>query len=117
MAWWADLIYWGSNGPSNRQMLPGDGTVANGSILFRMQGRDEGTSDGVNHEFNLAITDDPGFRPREGATDDVVELLSFLSVLGRLSPGDAERVARRAKQAVVGAGVATAGHGGVSRVP
>jgi hypothetical protein len=76
MAWWPDLIYWGSNGPSNRQMLPGDSTVTDGSILFRMQGRDEGMGDGVNHEFNLAITDDPGFRPQEGATDDVVELLS-----------------------------------------
>jgi hypothetical protein len=31
---------------------------------------------------------------------------AFLSVLDRLSPGDAEKVARRAKQAVVGAGVA-----------
>ena len=76
MAWWPDMIYWGSNGPSNRQMLPGDGTVADGAILFRMQGRDEGMGDGVNHEFNLAITDDPGFRPGEGASDDVVELLS-----------------------------------------
>jgi hypothetical protein len=76
MAWWPDLIYWGSNGPSSRQMLPGDGTVADGSILFYMQGRDEDMGDEVNHEFNLAITDDPGFRPRDGATDDVVKLLA-----------------------------------------
>jgi hypothetical protein len=76
MAWWPDLIYWGSNGPSNRHMLPGDGTVSDGSILFYLQGRDEEMGDEVSHEFNLAVTDDPGFRPREGATDDVLDLMT-----------------------------------------
>jgi hypothetical protein len=76
MAWWPDLIYWGSDGPSNRHMLRGDGTVADGSILFYIQGRDEGMGDHVSHEFNLALTDDPGFAPREGNTDDVVKLLA-----------------------------------------
>src|SRR6266498_1630437 len=33
MRWWPDLIFWGSNGPSNRSALPGDGTLADGSIV------------------------------------------------------------------------------------
>lgn len=78
MAWWPDLIYWGSNGPSNRRMLPGDGTVADGSVLFYMQGRDPDMGDAVTHEFNLAVTDDPAFRPQDGATDDVAELMTSL---------------------------------------
>lgn len=78
MAWWPDLIYWGSNGPSNRRMLPGDGTVADGSVLFYVQGRDPDMGDAVTHEFNLAITDDSAFRPRDGATADVAELMTSL---------------------------------------
>lgn len=38
MAWRPDLIYWGSNVPSNRRALPGDGTLANGSILLYIEG-------------------------------------------------------------------------------
>lgn len=76
VAWWPDIVYWGSNGPSNRRMLPGDGTVADGSVLFYMQGRDDGMGDRVHEEFNLTLTDDPGFRPAEGASDDVVKLLT-----------------------------------------
>jgi len=33
-------------------------------------------SDGVSHEFNVAVTDDPGFQPHEGASDDVVDLVT-----------------------------------------
>ncbi|MFC0533323.1 hypothetical protein [Phytohabitans kaempferiae] len=76
MGWWPELIYWGSNGPSKRRLLPGDGTVADGSVLFRINGRDDGMGDEVSHEFDLTLTDDPGFRPREGATDDVVDLMT-----------------------------------------
>jgi hypothetical protein len=78
MAWWPDLTYWGSNGPSNRRMLPGDGTVADGSVLFYMQGSDPDMGDTVTQEFNLAVTDDPAFRPRGGATDDVAKLMTSL---------------------------------------
>ena len=40
MAWWPDLIFWGSNGPSNRRVLPGDGTLGDGSILLYIEGTD-----------------------------------------------------------------------------
>jgi hypothetical protein len=75
MAWWPDLIWWGSNGTSNRRALPGDGTLADGSILLYIEGTDEGQSSELNHEFNLVLTDDPAYSRHEGATDDVVSLL------------------------------------------
>ena len=73
MAWWPDLIYWGSNGPSNRRTLPGDGTLANGSIFLYIEGTDEGQGDELSHEFNLVLTDDPAASLDQGA--DVVDLL------------------------------------------
>jgi hypothetical protein len=75
MAWWPDLIYWGSNGPSNRRALPGDGTLANGSILLYIEGTNEGQGDELGHEFNLVLTDDPAASRDLGAADDVVDLL------------------------------------------
>ena len=75
MAWWPDLIYWGSDGPSSRRLLPGDGTLGDGSILFYIEGADEGQGDEVSHEFNLVLTDDPAFSRKRGSTDDVVDML------------------------------------------
>lgn len=75
MAWRPDLIYWGSNVPSNRRALPGDGTLANGSILLYIEGTDEGQSDELSHQFNLVLTDDPAAFRDQGAADDVVDLL------------------------------------------
>jgi len=75
MAWWPDLIYWGSDGPSSRRLLPGDGTLADGSILFYIEGADDGQGDEVSHEFNLVLTDDPAFSRKHGSTDVVVDLL------------------------------------------
>jgi hypothetical protein len=75
MAWWPAIIYWSSNGPSNRRMFPGDGTLADGSILFYIEGSDEGQGIAVNHEFNLVLTDDPASSCQDGATEDVVTLL------------------------------------------
>jgi hypothetical protein len=40
MAWWPDLVYWMSNGPSQRRWLGGDGTFADGSVLGYMAGQD-----------------------------------------------------------------------------
>jgi hypothetical protein len=34
MAWWPDLVYWTSNGSSNRRWLGGDGTFTDGSVLW-----------------------------------------------------------------------------------
>jgi hypothetical protein len=76
MAWWPDLIFWGSNGPSNRRAFPGDGTVADGSILLYIEGTDEGQGDELSHEFNLVLTDDPAASPDRGAAGDVVDLLT-----------------------------------------
>jgi hypothetical protein len=75
MAWWPDLIHWSSNGPSNRQAFPGDGTLADGSILLYIEGADEGQSDELRHEFNLVLTDDPAFSRSHGITNDVVDVL------------------------------------------
>jgi len=75
MAWWLDLIYWGSDGPSNRRALPGDGTLADGSILLYIEGTDEGQGDELSHEFNLVLTDDPAASRDQGAAEDVVGLL------------------------------------------
>jgi hypothetical protein len=75
MAWWPDLIYWGSDGHSSRRLLPGDGTLADGSILFHIEGAEDGQGDEVSHEFNLVLTDDPAFSRKHGSTDDVVDLL------------------------------------------
>jgi hypothetical protein len=74
MAWWPDLIYWTSNGPSSRKMFRGDGTLANGSVLFYIEGADDGRGSDVQHEFNLVLTDDPGFSREYGVTEDVVAL-------------------------------------------
>lgn len=74
-AWWPELFWWASNGKSNRRMLPGDGTLADGSILFYIEGTDEGMGDGVMHEFNLVLRDDPTFTLAPDVTQDVVELM------------------------------------------
>lgn len=76
MAWWPDLIYWGSSGPSNRSMRRGDGSVTDGSILFYIDGHDEGQGDRISHGFNIVLIDDPAFDHSQlGETGDVVELL------------------------------------------
>jgi hypothetical protein len=74
-AWRPDLIWWGSDGSSNRRALPGDGTLADGSILLYIEGTDEGQCDELSHEFNLVLTDDPASSRDHGAADDVVDLL------------------------------------------
>jgi superfamily II DNA or RNA helicase len=74
----------------NQDVLP-DGGLGN-LIAAPLQGRRR--KDGLTLFLDLATLE-----PYE-------DQWAFLSVLDRLSPGDAERVARRAKQAVVGTGVA-----------
>ena len=64
-----------SNGPSNRQAFPGDGTLADGSILLYIEEADEGQGDELRHEFNLVLTDDPAFPRSHGITNDVVDVL------------------------------------------
>ncbi|GAA2638286.1 hypothetical protein SMC26_22845 [Actinomadura fulvescens] len=49
MAWWPHLLWWGSNGPTNRRMLPGDGTLADGSVLICIEGQDEGQGTEISH--------------------------------------------------------------------
>lgn len=75
MAWWPHFFYWVSDGSSNRRMLHGDGTLADGSVLFYMDGHDEGTSNDVVHEFNLVLKDDPSFPLVTDYTQDVLDTL------------------------------------------
>lgn len=75
MAWWPDLIHWSSNGPSNRQAFPGDGTLTDGSVLLYIEGADEGQGGELRHEFNLVLTDDPAFSRNQGTTNDIVDVL------------------------------------------
>jgi hypothetical protein len=75
-AWWPDMIWWSSNGPSNRRAFRGDGTLEDGSVLIYTEGVDEGHGDRLNYDFNLVLTDDPAFSGDEsGSTRDVVKLL------------------------------------------
>ncbi|MGH3462804.1 MAG: hypothetical protein ACRDP9_15185 [Kribbellaceae bacterium] len=76
MAWWLDIIYWGSDGDSKRRASRGDGTMAHNSILFYIEGTDEGMGSEVSHKFNLVLKDDPAFFIDGGeSTEDVVRLL------------------------------------------
>jgi len=59
MAWWPDLVYWTSNGSSNRRWLGGDGTFTDGSVLGYMVGQDADIGDEAFHDFNLVLADDP----------------------------------------------------------
>ncbi|BCY06298.1 DEAD/DEAH box helicase [Actinoplanes sp. L3-i22] len=74
----------------NQDVLP-DGGLGN-LIAAPLQGQRR--KDGLTLFLDLATLE-----PHE-------DQWAFLSVLDRLSPGDAEKIARRAKQAAVGAGVA-----------
>jgi hypothetical protein len=78
MAWWPDLVYWMSNGPSKRLWLRGGGTSTNGSVLGYMVGQDADFGDEVFHDFNLILTDDPAHDASDPTsnTPDVVEMLN-----------------------------------------
>lgn len=88
LAWWPELIWWGSDGQSKRRLLPGDGTLADGSILFYIEGHDEGQGDEISHDFNIVLTDDPAHSKDAGATHDVVNMLTdwHLHVVGWVYP-------------------------------
>jgi hypothetical protein len=73
-AWWLDnLVYWGSNGPSNRQWLPGDGAIQDGSIIGYIVGTDEQGSD-VMYDFNLTLLDLPAYADPWVNRDDVTAI-------------------------------------------
>jgi hypothetical protein len=78
IAWWPDLVYWMSNGPSKRRWLGGDGTFTNGSVLGYMVGQDADVGDEVFHDFNLMIADDPAHDASDPTsnTPDVVDMLT-----------------------------------------
>jgi hypothetical protein len=78
MAWWPDLVYWMSNGPTNRRWLGGDGTFSDGSVLGYMVGQDVDVGDEVFHEFNLVLADDPAHDASDPTSNppDVVDMLS-----------------------------------------
>jgi hypothetical protein len=78
MAWRSELVYWMSNGPSQRRWLGGDGTFTDGSVLGYMVGQDADVGDEVLHDFNLVLADDPAHDPSDPAsnTPDVVDMLN-----------------------------------------
>jgi|Tabmets5t2r1_1033131.scaffolds.fasta_scaffold25684_1 hypothetical protein len=78
MAWWPKLVYWMSNGPSQRYWLGGDGTFADGSVLGYMVGQDADVGDEVFHNCNLLLTDDPAHDASDPTsnTSDVVDMLN-----------------------------------------
>jgi hypothetical protein len=101
MAWWPDLFYWTSNGPNQRTALPGDGIIADGSILLYIEGSDEGYTPELQHEFKLVLTDDPaaghGGRPvdvlelLEQFYEHIVQLVVFPRIFTIMSPSQDQR--------------------------
>lgn len=75
--WWPDLFWWGTNAKeSKRTAYRGDGSLADGSILLYIDGRDDDQADDeITCEFKLILTDDPAHILQKGATPDLVELL------------------------------------------
>lgn len=73
-AWLPKLFWWGSNGETKRRILPGDGTLLDDSILFYIEGKDEGMGE-IMHDFNLVLRDDPAFSLAYDVTHDVVQLM------------------------------------------
>jgi hypothetical protein len=72
-AWRSDLLWWGSNGQSNRRWLPGDGTFKNGSIIGYTVDNDDSDSD-VMYDFKLTLPDLPAYADSGVEREDVVEL-------------------------------------------
>jgi hypothetical protein len=72
-AWWPNLVYWGSNGESNRRWLPGDGTIKDGSIIGYIVGTDEQGSD-LMYDFNLTLLDLPAHTDPLANRHDVTEV-------------------------------------------
>lgn len=66
MAWWPDLFYWTSDGPTRRTAHPGDGTFVDGSIVLYIGGSDDGRGSELQHEFKLVLTDDPALEQGHG---------------------------------------------------
>ena len=75
MAWWPDLFYWTSDGPTRRTAQPGDGTFVDGSIVLYIEGSDDSHGSELQHEFKLVLTDDPAFPQGRGVITDVLDLL------------------------------------------
>ena len=69
------LFYWTSNGPTSRIALPGDGTMADGSVLLYIEGPDDSHGSGLQHEFKLVLADDPALRRGQDVIVDVLDLL------------------------------------------
>jgi hypothetical protein len=75
LMWWPESFWWSSHGPSNRMIHLGDRSLDEGSVIFYVEGEDDGMGTEVNSEFNLCFTDDPAFAGVEGAKHDVLDLV------------------------------------------
>jgi hypothetical protein len=72
-AWRPNMVWWGFNGESNRQWLPGDGKFEDGSIIGYIVGTDEHGSV-VMYDFNLTLPDLPAYADPLVTRQDVVTL-------------------------------------------
>jgi hypothetical protein len=50
------ICWWQVTARPTGIMLPGDGTLADGSILYYIQGADEGQGPDLHNEFNLLLS-------------------------------------------------------------
>jgi hypothetical protein len=72
-AWRPDMVWWGSDGESNRRWLPGDGTFEDGSIIGYIVG--SGDNDGnVVYDVSLTLPDLPVYADRLARREDVVRI-------------------------------------------
>jgi hypothetical protein len=72
-AWRPNIVWWGFDGDSNRQWLPGDGTFEDGSIIGYIVGTDEHGSD-LLYDVNLTLPDLPAYADPLVYRQDVVTL-------------------------------------------
>jgi hypothetical protein len=72
-AWRSNMVWWGSDGESDRQWIPGDGKFEDGSIIGYIVGTDEHGSD-AHYDFNLTFPDLPAYADPLVWRKDVVTL-------------------------------------------
>jgi hypothetical protein len=59
LGWGHDIMFWPSDGQTQRQWTPGDRRFIDGAVLGYMIGNDPEVGDAVYFQFNLVIEDDP----------------------------------------------------------
>jgi hypothetical protein len=104
--WWPESFWWTAHGASNRVIHLGDRSLDEGSVIFYIEGEDEGMGTDVQAEFNLCFTDDPAFAGPEGAKHDVVDMVQtwYDKIKDYVFPVIYTMMSRPAASTVAGAG-------------